>query len=243
MKKKVNIYKNDNKRFILVFTMIFCIVISMITYWIYAYDHKHGYLDSKEKIISYKVSDYVSIEGNVVKLKNVTEKINADFLAKQKKMLENNIINTEISKGLYHNILSIKISYTIYGELANYEEVITLNIDLKENKVLNSSELLKIVNKDYKDVANDIFENYIRLTTDRVVKDAITEEEMSSLEFNNNSEKYIIRIREKLPNILGTYIDDNKIYYTVRLFEINKVCYYTNTDAAMVNINREIGRL
>ena len=30
---------------------------------------------------------------------------------------------------------------------------------------------------------------------------------MSSSEFNNNSEKYIIRIREKLPDIMMLYID------------------------------------
>ena len=57
--KKKNTYKYDNKRFILVFTMMFCLVISMSTYWMYAYKHKYGKNYFDNKIISYKVSDYV----------------------------------------------------------------------------------------------------------------------------------------------------------------------------------------
>ena len=40
--KKKNTYKYDNKRFILVFIMMFCLVISMSTYWMYAYKYKCG---------------------------------------------------------------------------------------------------------------------------------------------------------------------------------------------------------
>ena len=52
--KKKNTYKYDNKRFILVFTMMFCLVISMSTYWMYAYKHKYGKNYFDNKIISYK---------------------------------------------------------------------------------------------------------------------------------------------------------------------------------------------
>ena len=69
--KKMNTYKYDNKRFILVFTMMFCLVISMSTYWMYAYKHKYGKNYFDNKIISYKVSDYVDTDGNYVYLKNI----------------------------------------------------------------------------------------------------------------------------------------------------------------------------
>ena len=36
---------------------------------------------------------------------------------------------------------------------------------------------------------------------------------------------------------------DNKIYYVVRMNEINKVCYYTHTDINMNNITKEIAEL
>ena len=71
--------------------------------------------------------------------------------------------------------------------------------------------------------------------------DTITNEKMSSSEFNNNSEKYIIRIREKLPDVMMLYIDKGNVYYLVRKYEINNVCYYT--DMNMIYINNEIGKL
>ena len=50
-----------------------------------------------------------------------------------------------VTKGIYKDILSIKISYVLYGELSNYEDVITINIDLKNNKVLSNDDMIDIV--------------------------------------------------------------------------------------------------
>ena len=231
--KKKNTYKYDNKRFILVFTMMFCLVISMSTYWMYAYKHKYGKNYFDNKIISYKVSDYVDTDGNYVYLKNIDKEI----------MLKNNVIDMSVTKGIYKDILSIKISYVLYGELSNYEDVITINIDLKNNKVLSNDDMIDMVNGSYKDIATDIFNEYIKINNNREVVDAITEEKLSSSVFNNNSEKYIIRIREKLPEVMNIYIENNEVYYLVRKYEINKVCYYTNTDINMGYINKKIGKL
>ena len=88
--KKMNTYKYDNKRFILVFTMMFCLVISMSTYWIFAYKNKYGYLHINDKIISYKVSDYAYVDGNIIYLKNIDNKIANDFKDKQLDIIKNN---------------------------------------------------------------------------------------------------------------------------------------------------------
>ena len=241
--KKKNTYKYDNKRFILVFTMMFCLVISMSTYWMYAYKHKYGKNYFDHKIISYKVSDYVDTDGNYVYLKNIDKEIINTFINKQKEVLKNNVIDMSVTKGIYKDILSIKISYVLYGELSNYEDVITINIDLKNNKVLSNDDMIDMVNGSYKDIATDIFNEYIKINNNREVVDAITEEKLSSSVFNNNSEKYIIRIREKLPEVMNIYIENNEVYYLVRKYEINKVCYYTNTDINMGYINKKIGKL
>lgn len=238
--KKKNTYKYDNKRFILVFTMMFCLVISMSTYWMYAYKHKYGKNYFDNKIISYKVSDYVDTDGNYVYLKNIDKEIINTFINEQKEVLKNNVIDMSVTKGIYKDILSIKISYVLYGELSNYEDVITINIDLKNNKVLSNDDMIDMVKGSYKDIATDIFNEYIKINNNREVVDAITEEKLSSSEFNNNSEKYIIRIREKLPEIMNIYIENNEVYYLVRKYEINKVCYYTNTDINMGYINKKI---
>ncbi len=241
--KKKNKKDYSNKRFILVFIMMLCLIISMSTYWVYAYHHKYGKNYYEDKFISYKVSDYVSIEGNYVYLKNISDDISNNFIRSQKEIIKNNIIDMTVTKGIYKEILSIKISYILNAELSNYEEVLTLNIDLRNKKVLNNDEILNKINISYKEIATDIFNEYIKVNNNQKVIDIITDEEMTGNEFNNNSEKYIIRIREKLPEIMKVYIDKEHVYYLVRKNEITKVCYYTNTDINIGYINKEIGKI
>lgn len=241
--KKKNKKDYSNKRFILVFIMMLCLIISMSTYWVYAYHHKYGKNYYEDKFISYKVSDYVTIEGNYVYLKNISDDISNNFIRSQKEIIKNNIIDMTVTKGIYKEILSIKISYILNADLSNYEEVLTLNIDLRNKKVLNNDEILNKINISYKEIATDIFNEYIKVNNNQKVIDIITDEEMTGNEFNNNSEKYIIRIREKLPEIMKVYIDKEHVYYLVRKNEITKVCYYTNTDINIGYINKEIGKI
>ena len=68
-------------------------------------------------------------------------------------------------------------------------------------------------------------------------------ERIRLINYSNNSEKYIIRIREKLPDIMKLYIKDNKLYYAVKLKDINKLCYQTNIDVSGKYIDKEIDKL
>lgn len=241
--KKKNKKDYSNKRFILVFIMMLCLIISMSTYWVYAYHHKYGKNYYEDKFISYKVSDYVTIEGNYVYLKNISDDISNNFIRSQKEIIKNNIIDMTVTKGIYKEILSIKISYILNADSSNYEEVLTLNIDLRNKKILNNDDILNKINVNYKEIATDIFNEYIKVSNNQKVIDIITDEEMTGNEFNNNSEKYIIRIREKLPEVMKVYIDKEHVYYLVRKNEITKVCYYTNTDINIGYINKEIGKI
>lgn len=244
MKKKKVVKKDyDYRRVFLVFTVVFSIIIGISTYWVYAYKHKHPYLE--DNIINYKIDDYVKTKGNIVYLENIDNKVINDFINSQNKIINSSeIIDTNIDKIIYKNILSIKISYILYGNLSNYEEILTLNYDLKNNKILDNDSLLDMTKTTYKDIANILFNEYIKLdnTNDKLV-DAITNEELTFTEFNNNSYKYITRIRENLPDIMNLYIKDNKLYYTVKLKDINKLCYITNSDVSSKYIDEEIDKL
>ena len=143
----------------------------------------------------------------------------------------------------YTIILSVKIKYLIHEEPVDYEDVVSLNIDLFEKKVISNEELLKKIDVSYKEIAESIFDDYIKVDDIREkVTDAITEEEMTGEEFNKLKEKYIIRIREKLPQIMNMYIEDDKVYGSFNLMEINKVCYYVNNDM-IINVYKELGKI
>ena len=246
-KKDNKLYKYNVRKSILILSMLICIIVAMITYWIYAYHHKYGnFYNDDVRLVSYKVSDYVDIKGDMVYLKNMDSGIISYFDSKQESIMNNdNLVSTDIINGLYDGILSIMVNYTILGDNGNYEEILTLNVNLRENKVLSDIEVLDMIGSSYKNIATSIFNEYIKLPSDysNVIVDAISDKEISASEFNENSEKYIIRIREKLPDVMKLYIEDNKVYYVVRLSEIDKVCYYTNKDNRLVNINKEIGKI
>lgn len=242
MKKKKEVKREYNyKKTFLVFTIVFSIIIAISTYWIYAYKHKHPYLE--ENIINYKIDDYVITKGNIVYLENINEEVKIDFINKQNKIINsNNIIDIDIAKTIYKNILSIKITY-ILSDISNYEEVLTLNYNLVENKIEDNTSLLENVTA-YRLIAESIFDNYVRLDNDNIkVIDAITNEELTGKEFNNNSYKYITRIRENLPDIINLYIKDNKLYYIVKVEDINKLCYLTKIKVNSSYINEEIDKL
>jgi len=240
-KKDLNSKYNMQKS-ILILTMLICIIIAMITYWIFAYHTKYGDLDNNINLLSYKISDYLEIKGNIVYLKNIDESIINDFTELQQNTLfDNEVLNTDIKKELHKEMLSVMINYTLSN---NEEKVLTINIDLRNDELFSNDELLDIIGVNYKKIAKDIFDEYIKLPSDYsgVVRDAITDTELTAKQFNENNEKYIIRIREKLPEIINLYIEDNKLNYNVDLVEIYEVCYYTNTNK-LVNIDKELGQI
>ena len=76
-RKKDNLlYKKNIKKSILILVMLMCIIFAMITYYLYAYNHKYrNYYSDDNRLVSYKVSDYVDVKGNMVYLKNIDNNI------------------------------------------------------------------------------------------------------------------------------------------------------------------------
>ena len=146
---------------------------------------------------------------------------------------KNVIIDNNTLEGNYYSISLLK---SFSGDFGCSDIIITNNIC--KNIIKGYSFIRGFIGI----IENGNYSN-IKINNNREVVDAITEEKLSSSVFNNNSEKYIIRIREKLPEVMNIYIENNEVYYLVRKYEINKVCYYTNTDINMGYINKKIGKL
>ncbi len=234
MKRKKKGNKIDYKKFIMIFIMMFSLIIAMITYWIYAYNHKYNtYRDNL--FVRYRLDDYVYVEGDLVYLKNIDDYINNSFINKQRNIINDGNSYTEISKNVVKDILSIRINYFLTSKKV---KTLTFNYDLKNKKVIDNDYLLNKYDISYNDIAIDIFNNYVRLDGNGNIVDAISDKELTYVEFNNNSEKYIIRIREKLPEIINLYVDNEGIYYSVDLTSIYSVCYKTDKGNY---INKKIG--
>ena len=238
MKKKNKKKDYSIKRFILVFIMMICILVSSCTYWMYAYHHKYGKNYYEDKIISSKIDDYIKVEGNLVYINNINEELKNSFIKKQIDIQKNNVIDMTITKGIYKEILSLKINYILQN---NIEEVLTINIDLRNKKEISNEDILNKIEKNYKELAEDIYNNYIKVEDSKKIIDIITDKELTGKELNENKEKYIIRIREKLPEVIKLYIKDHKVYYMVNRDEISKICYYTDKNIGY--INKEIGKI
>ena len=238
MKKKNKKKDYSIKRFILVFIMMIFILVSSCTYWMYAYHHKYGKNYYEDKIISSKIDDYIKVEGNLVYINNINEELKNSFIKKQIDIQKNNVIDMTITKGIYKEILSLKINYILQN---NIEEVLTINIDLRNKKEISNEDILNKIEKNYKELAEDIYNNYIKVEDSKKIIDIITDKELTGKELNENKEKYIIRIREKLPEVIKLYIKDNKVYYMVNIDEISKICYYTDKNIGY--INKEIGKI
>ena len=238
MKKKNKKKDYSIKRFILVFIMMVCILVSSCTYWMYEYHHKYEKNYYEDKIISSKIDDYIKVEGNLVYINNINEELKNSFVKKQIDIQKNNIIDMTITKGIYKEILSLKINYILQN---NIEEVLTINIDLRNKKEISNEDILNKIEKNYKEIAEDIYNNYIKVEDSKKIIDIITDKELTGKELNEDKEKYIIRIREKLPEVIKLYIKDNKVYYMVNIDEISKICYYT--DKSIGYINKEIGKI
>ena len=238
MKKKNKKKDYSIKRFILVFIMMLCILISSCTYWMYAYHHKYGKNYYEDKIISSKIDDYIKVEGNLVYINNINEELKNSFIKKQIDIQKNNVIDMTITKGIYKEILSLKINYILQN---NIEEVLTINIDLRNKKEISNEDILNKIEKNYKELAEDIYNNYIKVEDSKKIIDIITDKELTGKELNEDKEKYIIRIREKLPEVIKLYIKDNKVYYMVNIDEISKICYYTDKNIGY--INKDIGKI
>ena len=117
MKKKNKKKDYSIKRFILVFIMMICILVSSCTYWMYAYHHKYGKNYYEDKIISSKIDDYIKVEGNLVYINNINEELKNSFIEKQIDIQKNNIIDMTITKGIYKEILSLKINYILQNNI------------------------------------------------------------------------------------------------------------------------------
>ena len=93
------------------------------------------------------------------------------------------------------------------------------NIDIVNNVVITEEDLLKKVGSSYEGIINDWYEEYANRWSEmsdilRYYKDDDNNDvSVTYNEFINDKEKYIQKGLNKIPDIIYTYIKDNKVVY------------------------------
>lgn len=193
----------------------------------------------EEKVIKdYNADDYIELEDVVfnskvstkkVKLKNLDEGITKQFYEDQQKVIDNiHVSDSESFNAQYNlkyfinkNILSILYKINESNEMGTCTNMMAVtNIDLKNNKVISEEELLQLAGTSYESIVEKYYEKDLE-TWNKINKNAgheISYYEVTYDDFTKNKQKYISVGLKKIPDVIYTYIEDNKIkydYYTI----------------------------
>ena len=191
-------------------------------------------IDNNDNNSIYNVDDYVSISSvelndenkkiKKVSFNNIDNNLVEEFLLKQDDFIEQAKNNEGESKSdiwyqMNGNILSVyyKLSIYTYFCLDFSSQIVVINIDLSNMKVLSNNVLLKLGNVSLNDIA---IESYNRILSD-VERCAnsdciIVDKEMSKIELDNykNNKNEIINIIERgVDSRVYSYIQDGVIKY------------------------------
>ena len=99
---------------LVILIMLMCMIVGMITYWIYAYYSKYNEFYWRNiNLVSYTIDNYVNVEGDKIHLKNVDENIIANFIKSQDKIINDNNVSLNTSFIYNHKSDYIRIKKEI----------------------------------------------------------------------------------------------------------------------------------
>ena len=169
-----------------------------------------------------------------VKLNLLDDSVTSDFYNQQEEVINSvteealdfsNCNNYDVKYNLDYYLNDNILSIVYYIQTINdcyydciYKKAVT-NIDIVNNVVINEEDLLKNVGSSYESIVNDWYEEYANRWSE--MSDFLryyTDDDYNSVpvtynEFINDKEKYIQMGLNKIPDIIYTYIKDNKVVY------------------------------
>ena len=104
----------------------------------------------------------------------------------------------------------------------SYTYLNTVNIDLKNKKVLSNEEVLNLANTDFSNLATEFFNKEI---TDNK-SEYIFRKSASKKELTEQKDTYIKLIKDNLDSVIYSYIKDGKVHY--KYAEVSVKLLYQN---------------
>lgn len=177
-------------------------------------------------------------------IKDFTEKQDTNIKAIEK--LINNVLEDPVSKEQFKdidilednvwtqindNILTVYQEYNVNVEMS-YTYLNTVNIDLKNKKVLSNEEVLNLANTDFSNLATEFFNKEIADNKSEYIfrksasKECNTNDVVTKKELTEQKDTYIKLIKDNLDSVIYSYIKDGKVHY--KYAEVSVKLLYQN---------------
>ena len=177
-------------------------------------------------------------------IKDFTEKQDTNIKAIEK--LINNVLEDPVSKEQFKdidilednvwtqindNILTVYQEYNVNVEMS-YTYLNTVNIDLKNKKVLSNEEVLNLANTDFSNLATEFFNKEItdnkseQIFRKSASKECNTNDVVTKKELTEQKDTYIKLINDNLDSVIYSYIKDVKVHY--KYAEVSVKLLYQN---------------
>lgn len=212
-------------------------------------------VNQKEYGISYQVEDYISIDKvdlgsdrvnlEKVSFKNLDSSLVEDFLEDQYELLngaeytlnyykDNNfstitvdtmVASSNIWYQINKDILTVHYEVVTETELGQARNFLTVNIDLKNNKVITDEDLLLLGNSSFYKIAEDNYNkslnrleecsknNTCYYTYGFAIRDNNIEKNVSYNDFVSNKDKFIKLVEKVVDDNIEVYVKDGVIKY------------------------------
>lgn len=198
--------------------------------------------DYNVKDVTIKKVNFKNLDTSLIK--DFTEKQDTNIKAIEK--LINNVLEDPVSKEQFKdidilednvwaqindNILTVYQEYNVNLEMS-YTYLNTVNIDLKNKKVLSNEEVLNLANTDFSNLATEFFNKEITDNKSEYIfrksasKECNTNDVVTKKELTEQKDTYIKLIKDNLDSVIYSYIKDGKVHY--KYAEVSVKLLYQN---------------
>ncbi len=240
---------------LVIFSAFFLILLGIGLYKLFEYQGYHkketnkfinynvkDYIETTPVIFKDYSDVYSNINVSKVTFKNLDDDLTKTFeteenelidyinkyyneLKKKKEYTSDNDVNTLIKAQVNSTVLSV--FYEINFKLQNIDRsyIITLNIDLKTNKVLTIEDLLLKYNYNKEYISEKIFNDDVLIDTDVIVIDKNTNISLTKSDIEKKKNEYVQRITNDFNNIIKVYIENNTLVLVYNKKDLNDLFF------------------
>ena len=151
-----------------------------------------------------------------------------DELKKEEDYTSNNTVTTLIKTQVNSTVLSVFYEMDFNIQNINRSYVLTLNIDLKTNKILTTEDLLLKYSYTKEYIAEKLFNDDIMINANEIVVDKNTNISLTKNDIEKKKNEYVKRITDDFNNIIKVYIENNSLVLVYNKKDLNDLFFENN---------------